>query len=264
MLRLVKWTCSVLCALLGCLVSGDAIAQDSMQVRGLLQAIHRAELSSEIAAPVRNLPFREGEAFKKGDLLVAFDCRVVEAHYRIAQANYRAAQKMLDNKNYLQKLNSVGELEVVLAQTDLQKAQGELKAAAYEKDQCQLEAPYAGRVVASHVQMHESVAPGDPLLEILDDSSLEIALVVPSQWLSWLEPGQEFDMVVDETGETIRGKIIRFGAVVDPVSQTVGVIGALADPKQQQDLISGMSGTAHFNALQQDGSSSDDGTGHEQ
>lgn len=259
-----KWSYSVLCALLGCLVSEGGEAQDSMQVRGLLQAVHRAELSSEIAAPVRKLPFREGEAFEQGDLLVAFDCRVVAAHYRIAQANYRAAQKMLDNKNYLKKLNSVGELEVALAQMELQKAQGELRAATYKKEQCRLEAPYSGRLVASHVQMHESVAPGDPLIEILDDSILEIALVVPSQWLSWLEIGQGFDMVVDETGDRIHGQVTRFGAVVDPVSQTVGVMGEIVDAAQQKTLISGMSGTAYFDAMRPDQSISEKGAGHDQ
>ena len=36
--------------------------------------------------------------------------------------------------------------------------------------------------------------PGQALLDILDDSALELEFLVPSRWLSWLHSGSEFQV----------------------------------------------------------------------
>jgi multidrug efflux pump subunit AcrA (membrane-fusion protein) len=84
------------------------------------------------------------------------------------------------------------------------------------------------------------VQPGQALLEILDDSILELEFIVPSKWLAWLKTGQGFQVAIDETGKTYPAKVQRIGARVDPVSQSVK-ISAIVDGKFGE-LMAGMSG----------------------
>lgn len=109
---------------------------------------------------------------------------------------------------------------------------------------CQVKAPFDGQVVLRRVQAHESVAAGSPLLEIVDNRSLEIHLLVPSRWLGRLKPDQTFSFVPDETGKPIDAVIKRLGARIDEGSQTLLLIASV--PANTPGLLAGMSGTAHF------------------
>ncbi len=88
------------------------------------------------------------------------------------------------------------------------------------------------------------MASGAPLLEIVDNRSLEIHLLVPSSWLGKLKPDQTFSFVPDETGKPIDAVVKRLGARIDEGSQTLLLIASV--PANTPGLLSGMSGTAHF------------------
>ncbi|GGF55149.1 hypothetical protein GCM10011332_05680 [Terasakiella brassicae] len=221
-------------------------AQDFLQARALLQAVHQVKISSEIQAKINHLGLLEGDRFKKGDVLVGFECSLLKAHVRVKQAILKGEQKTLANKKQLMTLQSVGELEVALASAAVEKAQGELDIVRYATRQCEITAPFNGRVVKKNVNPFETVAPGDILLEILDDQTLEVALVVPSNWLSWLKPGTPFELTIDETGEQIAAKIVRTGAWIDPVSQSISVFGEINNVETTKNLLAGMSGSAVF------------------
>jgi membrane fusion protein, multidrug efflux system len=80
------------------------------------------------------------------------------------------------------------------------------------------------------------------LLDVLDDHVLEIELIAPSRWLSWLKPGYAFQVNIDETEKTYPARITRIGGRVDPVSQSIKVIGEIDG--DAPDLMAGMSGRA--------------------
>ncbi|HLO78992.1 MAG TPA: HlyD family efflux transporter periplasmic adaptor subunit, partial [Magnetospirillum sp.] len=101
-------------------------------------------------------------------------------------------------------------------------------------------APFDGRVVEQKIRAQQFAQPGQPLLDVLDDSVLELDFVVPSKWLVWLKPGHAFQVAIDETGKTYPVKLIRSGARIDPVSQSVRVTGAIGG--HFPELTAGMSG----------------------
>ena len=84
------------------------------------------------------------------------------------------------------------------------------------------------------------VLPGQLMLDILDDSALELEFIAPSRWLGWLNPGFAFRVRVDDTGKTYPARVQRVGARADPVSQTVKAV-AIIDG-HFSELLAGMSG----------------------
>ncbi|MEI7608849.1 MAG: efflux RND transporter periplasmic adaptor subunit, partial [Rhodospirillaceae bacterium] len=216
------------------------------QARAVVQPHQQAMLSAEIAARIDRLALREGERFHKGDKLVEFDCRSYQAAQAATKAALDHAQAKLNAEAVMAAHHSSGALEVAMARTDTDKARADHRSASLAVERCVIAAPFDGRVVERKAHAYETVAQHTPLLGILDDTSPEVALVVPATWLVWLKPGQTFTLEVDETQHSHPGKITRLGAQIDPVSQTITVYGSLSDP--DLDLISGMSGTARFPA----------------
>jgi membrane fusion protein, multidrug efflux system len=219
-------------------------AAELSTIRGVVKATAQATLASQVQGRISQLPFKEGQRFKKGALLVALDCSKYEAELASAQAEYRGKKKTYENNRRLATHHAVGELELEVSKADSERAFAVVKVAQVNVDGCTIRAPFPGRVVKMIVNEHENVFPNDQLLSLLDDSLLEIDLILPSKSLAWLKVGTPFEYAVDETGLRYPSVVQEIGANVDPASQTVKVKGLFRT--QPDNVLAGMSGTASF------------------
>ena len=201
-------------------------------------------LSSELAAKIKKLDLQEGDRFKKGDVLVGFDCTVERARLLKARAQWEVAKKRAEVSRRLAELDSISIMEVEKSLAEVMEAEADIVVMEAIIDKCVIFAPFSGRVSILHARVHQFVSAGQPLLEILDDHDLEVELLIPSQWLMWLKTGKEFLVQIDETGKKYSAKVRRIGASIDPISQSVKIMGKIYDP--DGELLSGMSGHAFF------------------
>jgi RND family efflux transporter MFP subunit len=226
--------------------AGDA-RLGAYEARALIEPRAEAILSSDIGGRILELPVDAGQRFVKGDVLVAFDCSFHQAELRAARAELTRAQRTLDNKEQLARLNSIGQLEVALAQADVAKARAQVQTRQLYVNRCRLTAPYDGRVVERPVNAYETVGKDQELMSVIAEGGLKVRLIVPSRWLAWLEPGQRFELLIDETGGSHAAEVTTIGARIDPVSQTLPLEGTLLDTETEASrLLPGMSGTARF------------------
>lgn len=219
---------------------------DSTPVRGVVKPKDEILFTAKIAAKIDKMPYKEGARFKKGAVLVGFDCSRLRAEANAAWAANRASREIQKQSAALDSFNAIGKSEVQIANAKAEQTGAEAAALEAQARDCTIVAPFSGVVVENISHQYENVAPGKELTRVLNDDELEIHLVAPSAWLSWLRPGTAFQFKVDETGKTLAGKIIRLGASVDPVSQTVRVVGTFAE--RSDVVLPGMSGSAEFKA----------------
>jgi RND family efflux transporter MFP subunit len=215
-------------------------ALERQEIRAQLLPRRYTTIAAEIGIKVNRLPVPEGGAFSAGQLLVSFDCTLQQAQLQKAVAEQDAAELTLKSNQRLAELNSVGQLELDLSRAAVGKARAEVGANRAVLGKCSVAAPFAGRVAEQKVREQQYVQPGQALLDIIDDSVLELEFLVPSHWLGWLRVGSKFQVQIDETRKTYPAKFIRIGARVDPVSQSVKVAAAIDG--RFSELIAGMSG----------------------
>ncbi|MEZ2739546.1 efflux RND transporter periplasmic adaptor subunit [Comamonas jiangduensis] len=219
---------------------GVGSALEQRDIRAQLAPRRYTTLAAEIGAKVQRLPVVEGAAFRQGQLLVQFDCSLQQAQLNKAQAGVDATEKTWRANQRLAELNSVGKIELDTSQAEWNKARADLSANRSLLGKCQITAPYAGRIAEQKIREQQYAQPGQPLLDIIDDSVLELEFLVPSRWLSWLQQGTAFEVRIDETGKTYPAKVQRLAARVDPVSQSIKVNAAIHG--KFPELIAGMSG----------------------
>lgn len=217
---------------------------DANRIRTQLVPRFDITLSSEVSATIADMSLRPGDSFEAGTALITFDCRLFEAQLAKAQATLAGANQAQAVVDRLVSLGSSGELEQAQARARSAEAEADSLYLRTMVDKCTIKAPFDGRVTRRLARQHEYVTPGQPLLEIVDTGPLELQLLVPSQWVTWLDRGKAFTVSVDETGTDITAKVIRIGAVVDPVGQSITLSGAL--DQAHPDLLPGMSGWAQF------------------
>lgn len=216
----------------------------SVSARGLLVATHKATLSSELAGKVIRLPKKMGESFNAGEILLALDCRLFEAQAEKVAAEAQVAQIRLDNTKQLNQLRSIGTLEVAIAEAELAKAQAEHQIAKLNVERCEIKAPFAGFVEQLDIQNYEVVQQQRPLLTIVDKRQLQADIIVPAEWMVWLQTGKAVTLKVEETGQTLQGTLTHIGPSIDPTSQTLQLKAAVKSVPDK--VLPGMSVVAQF------------------
>lgn len=214
------------------------------RIRVQFAARQQTVLSSELSARIASLSLREGDAFTKGQTLVTFDCGLFRAQLNKAEASAEVARQTLKVSRRLAELNSIGSLEVDQAAAKVKETEAEAAAMRTTVSKCTLAAPFSGRVAKMHAEPYQFVSPGKPLLEILDTRRLELQMIVPSRWLAWLKTGNRFTVRVEELDREYSGRVVRKGARIDPVSQSISLAGEVDG--DHPELLPGMSGWATF------------------
>ncbi len=242
---------TLLALCVACLAVGNAAAtgdprRTTMPIRGIVRPLNQASISIDLPVRVAKLHVREAQSFRKGSTLITFDCERMVAEHAAMAAVHREMQLMLESNTYLDKRGAIGKVDVDVSRARVAKAEADAKALAARLRQCTVIAPYDGRVTELKINENEIPASGQPFIGIVDESSFEIDLIVPSAFLRWLQPGQKLQFAVDETGSTYDAAVLRVGALVDPVSQTVKVTAGMTPGDRR--VVSGMSGTAVFAA----------------
>ena len=215
-----------------------------MPVRGVIRSSHQADISTDLPARITGIAYKEGEQFFKHDLLLTLDCKRFQAEWESAKALQREMALALKSAKFLYKQQAGSTHKVETAKARLDRAQADVKAMSSRVDQCEIRAPFDGRVSKLHVNEHETPIPGRPIISILANQDPTLELIVPSSWLSWLKVGMKFEFNIDETQTTHGCEVKRIGASVDSVSQTIKIYAGFA--QTASNILPGMSGTAKF------------------
>jgi len=214
-------------------------------IRAQLSAVTYNSVASELNARISELPFKEGQAFKVGQVLVVFDCATQQAQFQKTKAVLSIADRNYQTNKKLLALDSVGRVEYENSYSEFLKAKAENDELAAVLARCNVLAPYSGLVVEQKVRPQQFVQAGQPLIDILDKGALELEFVAPSKWSPWLVEGYKFEIKIDETGKSYPAKITRVNGKIDPVSQTIKVAAVIAG--EFKEISPGMSGVLVIN-----------------
>ena len=220
-------------------------AMERQEVRAQLAPRRYTTVAAEVGAKISRISVTEGGSFRAGQTLISLDCSLQQAQREKAKAMLSAAEHTYNANRRLEELRSIGKVELEVSEAEVGKAKAELAYGAAVIGKCSVQAPFSGRVTEQKVREQQYVQPGQALLEIIDESALELEFIVPSRWLAWLKPGHAFQVAIDETGKTYPAKVQRIGARVDPVSQSVKLSAAIDG--RFPELIAGMSGRVALN-----------------
>ena len=147
---------------------------------GLIASEKRAVIASRLSGYIQTIAVREGDAVKKGQLLVRIDptdagAAVQQSGGRLAgaEAAARSARADFDRYKALFEENAVSRQQFEQAEVRLAAAEGELKAAragaaqaANQQRYATLTAPFAGVIVAKQANSGDLAMPGSPILTL--------------------------------------------------------------------------------------------------
>lgn len=160
---------------------------------GVVEAVDQATLAAQTAGRVTELPFDVGDLVEAGQVVARFTDVEQRGTRAQAQAQVAAATAALREatSEYQRVANLVERSLVSVAQLDQatarlkaaraaeQAANALLTQAAEQVDYTTVRAPYSGIVTQRHVEVGETVSPGQPLISGLSLERLRVRLDLP-------------------------------------------------------------------------------------
>lgn len=216
--------------------------QPSLNVEAVLVPRQVTVISSSQDGRIADILVGHGDTFKKGDLLIAYDCADLEAEADIVRMQQDLTKRKVEGSDKLFKLDIISDLDRLGAQVEDKQAMAKAKLYQARLNDCQIRANFDGRVTNRLANPGEYTRTDRVLLEVASNEPLQAEFLVPSKWLRWVNTGAPVSITIGETDQTYTAKVQRIHGEVDPVSQSIQMI-AILDP-YNDPLLPGMSGQA--------------------
>jgi RND family efflux transporter MFP subunit len=215
-------------------------------ISGSLQPEMRADLRAEVSAMVVKVHKENGEAVRKGDLLVTLDSSVLRDNLSSAEESLRAAAQSLDGaERQYQRMKSLQAQGMVsmqgLEETEIKRnaAQSEhvaskarVAAAKQQLDRTEVRAPFNGVVSARKASAGDTAQIGKELIQVIDPSSMRFEGQVSADQMGVVKVGQRVNFRINgvaQTGDQLAstGIVKRIDGAANPITRQVAVIVAI-------------------------------------
>jgi len=227
---------------------GSALTGQMRKLPGTVRATDRVNLAFQVAGPLVELPVKEGQRVKKGDLLARIDPQDYETNLRNAKGTIAKAKAGVDYavaeyKRYLNvKATDAGAVSDSIvnlkytaqnvARADLQSAEAALAAAQDQLNYTQLRAPFTGVIARKYVDNYQEVTVKEPILSLQNMTDVEVLVDVPESMMVPIrkaKPRMFADFAADPS-RSFELKIKEVALLADNLTQTYQVVMVMPAP----------------------------------
>lgn len=167
------------------------IMDATVQSRGTVQANESVEITSQVAARVAAIHFKEGTHVERGAVLVELDNAEASADLAEAEAAYANSKSFYERSRALEVAAAVSKSQLQQLEADLRRDEARVAAARARLANHVIKAPFSGFVGLRRVSVGAFVTAGTTITTLDDVSQVKIDFSVPEFALPALRPGLE-------------------------------------------------------------------------
>lgn len=218
------------------------VEEDRLDVEAVLIPRENTVISSSRDSKIKTINFDNGQIFKKGDILVEYDCSDVQAEVDIAKQQQELTSQKAATGYKLFKLDILSDVEKLELESEDKQAQARINLYQSRMSDCFIRADYDGRIVKRLANPGEFTRTDRVLMEVASLNHLKAEFLLPSRWLRWVNVDAPIRISIEETDATYDATIKYIYGEVDPVSRSIQITAQLA--AYDDRLLPGMSGKA--------------------
>ena len=213
-------------------------------ITGSIQPEKRADLRAEVSAVVTQVLKDNGEAVRKGDLLVRLDDQSIRESLQSAEASSRAAAQAFEQaERSVQRLKTLqaqgmtsmqaledAEVRRNSAQSELAAARSRVATAQQQLRRTEVRAPFDGVVSERKASVGDTAQVGKELVKVIGPSSMRFEGQVSADRMHEIKVGQGVSFSVNGFPDAVfSGKVRRIDAAANATTRQVELIVDFVD-----------------------------------
>ena len=219
---------------------GQVAVQRTMELPGETRAIKEATLAFEVNGRISELPVKEGDVVKEGQLLAQLDPRELKASLDSAIADWNAAKAKFERAGRLLERRVISDQEFENEKREYQVSVAKLDQAKKAFEDTTLKADFDGVVAKIFVKRFENVAAKANVMVLQDTSEIEVAVNIPESRVALSRPNlrledlnQRAKPLIELTavpGRQFPARITQVSRTADPATRTYEAKVVFAPP----------------------------------
>lgn len=210
----------------------------TLEFPGVAQPIDERTISAESGGRVTESPAQEGETVKKGELLLRVDARTTTAQINLLESQFSTAKREYSRLKKLAAEGLATPQQLDQLQGQVEQSELALKQARVGRGLSVVRSPFTGVVAMKNIEVGEFASPGQPIVQIIDTSTIELEVTIPESLISYVKVGDMVNVSFPAVNRTVQGKIVRRGVTVEQASQTFPI--EIHIPNEDGALLPGM------------------------
>ena len=211
---------------------GTRALADDVSAVGSLVSNESVVLRPEVSGRIEAIRFRDGEAVRRGEVLIEFDAAVQRAELQQARASLTLAESNFRRSQDLFSRSFVSRSSLDNARSQLEVARAGVALAQAKLARMQIRAPFAGVVGIRSVSPGDFVKDGEAMINLEDIATLKVDFRLPELYLDRVRPGQTVEIASDVlAGERFAATVEAIDPLVDAQGRAVRLRASLANPE---------------------------------
>lgn len=204
---------------------------DEASATGSLQARQAVTIRPEVSGRIAALGFADGQAVRKGQVLLQLDDRLQAAQLQQAQAQAAIARTNLQRQRELLAEGFVSPSAVDQTQAALDVAEAQVALARAQLERMRVVAPFAGRAGIRRVDVGDYVKDGADIVDVEDSSEFWLDYRLPERYVGRLRVGQPVEVRLDAAPQRLlQARVEALDMQLDADGRALRVRARLANP----------------------------------
>lgn len=167
----------------------------TLDLMGITIAQDDVILKAQISGTINSIEKTKGQFVKKGEIILKFDDRDRQARYEEAKARYKQKDLEFTSAQKLSQQNFKAQNALSAALADRESALAALKRLEQELKDSQPQAPFDGYLENVHPVQGQTLAPSEPLAQIISLDPLYIEGFLPEKSIDDVSMGQKVSII---------------------------------------------------------------------
>lgn len=214
-------------------IVGRESIENQIFASGTILPNEEVNLMSEISGRLVKLDIKEGTYITKGQLIAKINDRELKAQLQKIAYNQDLSKKIEARQKKLLNVEAINLEEYDVTSNNIRVLEAEKEVIEAQLEKTEIRAPFSGRIGLKFISEGAYLAPGTPIVTIVQSNPVKIDFTVPEKYTPNIRVGGIVKFNLDGDPSTYSAKILAVDPKVDENLRTLRVRAIASNPENR-------------------------------
>ncbi len=212
-------------------IVGRESIENQIFASGTVLPNEEVNLMAEISGRLVKLDIKEGAYINKGQLIAKINDRELRAQLQKVAYNQDLSKKIEARQKKLLNVEAINLEEYDVTSNNIRVLEAEKEVIEAQLEKTEIRAPFSGRIGLKFISEGAFLAPGTPIVTIVQSNPVKIDFTVPEKYSPSIRVGSTVKFNLDGDPSTYSAKILAIDPKVDENLRTLRVRALANNPE---------------------------------